>query len=79
VSYDKVIAERKLDGSEMDIITLQEREQRHQIDTGYHVMPGHEYVELRDAYIKIIENIKKKSRRGIKEKCLFCGQEIKED
>jgi ABC-type uncharacterized transport system ATPase subunit len=59
MSYDKEAAERKLDFSEMDIITLQEREQRLEIDgKGNTIMPSDQYMEIRDKYCELIQMIK---------------------
>ncbi len=79
MSYNKEMAERKLDGSELDQITLNEREQRHILVDGYHGMPSSEYIELRDAYIKAVGEIQKMQQwvndlqSGMYVNCVYCG------
>lgn len=57
MSYDAKTAAQPLTGGEMDVIILQEREQRHMIGNGklkgFHIMPSEEYCELRDMYTAI--------------------------
>ena len=64
MSYDKEIAERKLDFGEYDELILQEREQKHILIDGefgsLYAMPSKEYVELRDKYVETVNKIRNK-------------------
>lgn len=58
MSYNQETAMKPLTGEPFDACILNEREQRHGIswaEVNNHLMPNHEYCELRDSYIKLIE------------------------
>lgn len=59
MSYNAETANKPLTGETFDRLILSEREQRHIIGDGdlrgYHIMPAAEYCELRDMYVKLLE------------------------
>lgn len=58
MSSDQNIIDMPLTFENFDEIILNEREQKHLITSdGMHVMPSLEYIELRDAYIKLVKAI----------------------
>lgn len=61
MSYNKETAEQEFTGDPFDECILNEREQRHEIlninGERWHLMPGAEYCDLRDAYITTLGKV----------------------
>ncbi len=55
MSYDANVAKEELTLCERDELILFEREQKHTLLNGFHIMPSEEYIELRDKYIDAVK------------------------
>ena len=55
MGYDANFAKKPLTLEEADELIIMEREQKHIIKNGYHIMPSEEYIELRDRYIDAVK------------------------
>lgn len=55
MGYDANFAKKPLTLEEADELIIMEREQKHIIKNGYHIMPSEEYIELRDKYIDAVK------------------------